>query len=125
MEKIAAIMQFGDYQFRYNPSRIVLRQEKNIRLRSCPGRWQDAQNIGENARIIEGEGELFGGDVAAQWEALCQSYRAQEPALLISPVAGPMYAYFAYLEAVGQGGVTLRFSFRFIEDQRRTLEGGI
>ena len=53
-------LQFGTYQFPYNPRRIQLSREPNLVEHILPGQGWAPQTLGEGPRKVHCQGELLG-----------------------------------------------------------------
>lgn len=119
------LMQFKTHTWPYNPVRISLSYDRDLRLRQAMGAGALFSDFGRTPIVIEGEGELFGPQRAAQFERLRRIYLDEGSGKLILPSFSPVYAYFKELSLVGEGALdSLRYRFVFWEDTQRTTSGG-
>jgi len=113
-------VQFGDYLFAYNPSRIELRSRRQSSSRRLPYLGEQVIATGEQAREVLLEGAFFGqtaDEAMAGYRRLEEVYRSRRRGLLFLPGNEPFYALFDRLELDASGdGRILQYSARFLED---------
>ena len=111
-------MRFAGYTFGHNPAKLKIEDAAHIALIQTPFAPPDSRHMGRKARIIRGEGELYGTDCIEQYRELYALYERAERGMLSLPKMPPMTAYLKelYLEAQASENV-LSFGFTFVEAQ--------
>lgn len=113
---IISPMKFKDLIWNYNPEKIKILSEKEIVESKIPMSYSDIQNFGRMARVIKGEGSLFGSDCFSQFDKLWQVYREDTAGMLSIPEFAVMQAMFTSLYIVGEPTDSLiTYSFTFTE----------
>ena len=113
---IISPMKFKDLIWNYNPEKIKILSEKEIVENKIPMSYSDIQNFGRMARVIKGEGSLFGSDCFSQFDRMWQVYRENTAGLLSIPEFAVMQAMFTSLHIVGESADNLiTYSFTFTE----------
>lgn len=109
-------MRFGGFTFGHNPSKLKIDDDQNIAAVLPPFGEPDSVRLGRRPRVIRGEGELYGTDCIAQYNALCALYAQGRRALLCLPHMAPMTAYLRELILTAEPREDiLGFAFTFIE----------
>ena len=109
-------MRFAGCTFRHNPSKLRIEDAALMDAPQSPFAPPDSFRLGRKARIIRGEGELYGADCITQYRGLCALFERGERGLLSLPQLPPMTAYLSELrlEAEPREDV-LSFAFAFVE----------
>ncbi len=90
-------MKYKDYEWPYNPSKLQIKQEKDLVELKLPFVGTVLQNLNCGKKIISGTGELFGSDCFEQYAKLCDLYEDKEKGLLSIPELGTFLASFKKL----------------------------
>lgn len=115
-------MSYKDFIFPVNPSVIRITHKRKVAEQKIPYSYSKVFDLGEQSRIISGEGEFFGTDYISDFERLKKIFQSGGGGMLYLPSQKPIYAVFESLELLGQDidGV-IQYSFRFVEsfDQKK------
>lgn len=109
-------MRYKEHIWNYNPEKIKILSKKEIIENKIPMADNIIQNFGRTARVITGEGSLFGNDCFSQFDELWHLYREESPGVLSVPEFVVMKAYFSDLTIIGEPTDKLiTYSFLFTE----------
>lgn len=113
---ILAPMRFCGYTWKYNPHTIKILSKKEIKENKIPFSDSVIQNFGRIARVIKGEGCIFGSDCFARYDELWRIYSSNKRGILSVPDFAVMEAEFVSLEIIGEPTDKLiKYSFVFTE----------
>ena len=109
-------MSFGDFVFPINPYLIRVRHQRTVARQKTLGGQEAVCDMGQNGRIVSGEGEFFGSSAAAYFDELKKRFEEEAVGVLYLPSQKPMIAVFEELELIGEDiGDVIRFRFQFRE----------
>ncbi len=109
-------MRFCGYTFHHNPATLTIGNAGNIRELISPTCEPQSAHLGRKPVRITGEGELYGADCIAQFEALQKLFYQGRKGLLSLPGMPAVYAYLKELEMIAQPKENvLGYRFTFIE----------
>jgi hypothetical protein len=109
-------MRFNGHSWKYNPHTIKILSEKEIVENKIPYSSNVIQNFGRMARVIKGEGCLYGSDCFSQFDALWKIFRENKSGVLSIPEFAVMNGEFYSLEITGEPtDKMISYSFTFIE----------
>lgn len=112
-----SILKFKDYQFKFNPEKFSVLQQRRIKTFNTPFDDVYMQDLGFKPKVITGEGVLIGNNLMSEFEKLSNLQNQKESGLLYLPNLSPFYCFFNNLEIVGKAGeFLLRYKFEFLED---------
>lgn len=116
-------LQFWNMTWTVNPESIRIRQGKNLRENNAPFGTSNMQNLGNNARIISGDGEFYGAVALAEFLTISNVQRNnQSHPLRLFGIFAPMNAFFTRFELNGALSPTAaKYSFEFVEDVNRGM----
>ena len=63
-------MEYGDYKWKFNPKKIEINEERNIKEQIIPFFGNVFQDYGRKKRIVKGYGEFFGDDAIERGDTL-------------------------------------------------------
>lgn len=109
-------MSFKKYVFPVNPWVIKVIHRHRTAEHKIPYGLSNIQDLGDEGRIISGEGEFFGSDCAEQFGKLKALFNEGGGGMLYIPSQKPLYAIFQRLELIGKDieGV-IKYGFTFEE----------
>lgn len=109
-------MEYNGYKWKFNPKKIEVIQEKNIKEQVIPFWGNVFQDYGRKKRIVKGYGEFFGDDASAQYQELYNVFSLGGISYLKLPKLSPFLAAFVSLDLVGEAGPGfLKYEFEFWE----------
>lgn len=109
-------MRFCGYTFHHNPATLKVENAGNIRELISPTCEPQSAHLGRKPIRITGEGELFGADCIAQFEALQKLFDEGGKGLLSLPKMPAIHAYLKELQMTAQPKENvLTYRFEFIE----------
>ena len=109
-------MSYKNFIFPVNPYVIHISHQRNITEHKIPFEQNIISDMGENARIITGEGEFFGTDCISDFHRLENVFHSNGGGMLYIPSQKPVYAVFDKLELIAQDTENVvKYTFRFIE----------
>ncbi len=109
-------MSYKDFIFPVNPYLIKISRRKNTAVHKIPFYAEKVFDLGEQNRIVTGEGEFFGSDCAEQFGRLKEVFSSKDAGILYIPSQKPLKAVFESLELIAQDiENVIKYSFRFIE----------
>ncbi|MBQ5562141.1 MAG: DNA circularization N-terminal domain-containing protein [Clostridia bacterium] len=109
-------MSYKDFIFPVNPYLIKISRKKNTAVHKIPFYADKVMDLGEQNRVITGEGEFFGSDCLEQFERLKEVFASKNGGILYIPSQKPLLAVFDSLELIAQDiQNVIKYSFRFIE----------
>lgn len=113
---ILAPMRFAGYTWHYNPKTINITCKKNTVENKIHNSDSVVQCFGRTARIISGEGYIFGDDCFERMEELWNLYRNKTEGVLTVPEFAAVRAVFTDLKLVGDAKDKLiKYLFSFTE----------
>lgn len=111
-------LKFGDYTFRFNPRKLLVKYLNSVSTVSCAGFGAASQLVGPALTVVEAEGELFGSDAMLQFEALRNVFLLRKSQVLSGAGIEPFQAVFHSLSLVGNGGSdVVTYQVRFLEER--------
>ena len=109
-------MQFKDFVFPHEPSKLEVGAVNRLGVGHCPGYGPVIQELGVQQRVITGEGAFFGPEAGDQYRRLEELFFQQTPGRLVLPGHTAVTAHFSKLGWLGEGdGQVIRYSFEFLE----------
>lgn len=109
-------MSFKDYIFSVNPSVIRIVHKHSTAVNQIPYGLKDIRDLGDEGRIISGEGEFFGNHCAEQFDKLKTVFAQGGGGMLYIPSQKPLYAIFKRLELIGEDiADVIKYGFEFEE----------
>lgn len=109
-------MSYRNFIFPVNPSVIRITHARTVSQHKIPYSKSAVSDLGEQARIISGEGEFFGINCLSDFERLKEVFSSGGGGILYLPSQKPIYAFFESLELIGEDvGNFIKYSFRFVE----------
>lgn len=109
-------MEYNEYRWKFNPKKIEVTQERNIKEQVIPFWGNVFQDYGRKKRIVKGYGEFFGEDAQDQYQRLYNVFALGGVSYLKLPKLSPFLAVFVSLDLVGEAGPEfLRYEFEFWE----------
>ena len=109
-------MSYKNFIFPVNPYIMHISHQRNIIEHKIPLNRNIVSDMGENARIITGEGEFFGTDCMNDFDRLEKLFHSGGGGILYIPSQKPIYAVFDKLELIAQDTENVvKYTFRFIE----------
>lgn len=109
-------MRFCGYTFHHNPATLKIESTGNVRELISPTCEPQSAHLGRKPNRIIGEGELYGADCIARFEALQKLFYAGRKGLLSLPKMPAMYAYLKALTMTAEPKEdVLGYRFEFIE----------
>ncbi|MBQ9674122.1 MAG: LysM peptidoglycan-binding domain-containing protein [Ruminococcus sp.] len=113
---ILSPMRFKGVTWQYNPHTINISCQKNMVENKIHLNDSILQNFGRNARVISGEGCMYGEDCFTRMAKLWKLYRSNESGLLMIPEFTAVRAMFSSLKIIGEPTDKLiKYSFSFTE----------
>ena len=114
-------MTYGGYTWPHNPRRLSMKLARRIHVMESGLGSDVLQDIGEQVRMVEGEGEFFGENAHADFYALRARFEQGGALLLSLPGFTPFMARFKELRFTEQAGPQIvSYAFAFIEDRRQS-----
>ena len=109
-------MSYKNFIFPVNPYIIHISHAKKSVEHKIPLARNIVCDLGENARIITGEGEFFGTNCMNDFDRLESIFHSKGGGMLYIPSQKPVYAVFDKLELIAQDTENVvKYTFRFIE----------
>ena len=109
-------MSYKNFIFPVNPYVIHISHAKKSVEHKIPLARNIVCDLGENARIITGEGEFFGTNCMNDFDRLESIFHSKGGGMLYIPSQKPVYAVFDKLELIAQDTENaIKYTFRFIE----------
>lgn len=110
-------MEYGDYKWKFNPKKIEVRQERNIKEQVIPFFGNVLQDYGREKRIVKGYGEFFGDDASEQYNNLYKVFKLGGVSYLKVPTLSPFLAVFVSLDLVEEASLGfVKYEFEFWEN---------
>lgn len=112
-------LRFKGYEFSCNPTLLSIKGSRRVIEFLSPLCGSIVQDLGENARVITGEGVFVGRDCLDQYNNLYQHMKLSASGLLHIPEHKPIHAIFESLTVTARPTPNaLYYSFRFTESMR-------
>ena len=109
-------MSFKKYVFPVNPSVIKVIHRHRTAEHKIPYGLSNIQDLGDEGRIISGEGEFYGENCVNDFMQLKSVMAKGGGGMLYIPSQSPIYAVFENLELICSDiEDVVRYSFRFVE----------
>ena len=119
---INAPMRFDGMSLHHNPHKLHIENEHRIRSLCTPSADADSLYLNRQPCVISGEGELYGADCLAQYQALFRRYQSKKRSKLALPHLSPLYAYLRELRLIAEPEEdVLTYRFVFVEAQSPRL----
>lgn len=110
-------MKYGEYVWPHNPEKLTVTCRREVKELHAPFSGSILQDYGVQKRVVEGEGEFYGGNCITQFHKLYAVLEKTERDVLTLPNVPPFYARFLSLEMIGNPEPDLvRYRFVFWED---------
>lgn len=110
-------MEYGDYKWKFNPKKIEINEERNIKEQIIPFFGNVFQDYGRKKRIVKGYGEFFGDDAIEQYNELYMVFKLGEVKYLKLPKLSPFLAAFVSLDLLADSNPDfVRYEFEFWEN---------
>ncbi len=91
-------MRYKNYVWKYNPKRLRISHERNIKEIAVPYERSLVRDYGEKRKIVNGIGEFFGEDCIKDFEELKAVFNEGGVGYLILPKMNPFLAVFRAIE---------------------------
>lgn len=112
-------MRYKDFIWPNNPANCHLTVKRQLASHKYPGASYVLEDLGEESRILRGNGEFFGPDAYYYLTELLRVYREPGPGRLLHPVIQMEQACFAELTITEEPCENYAaYSFVFYEDGR-------
>lgn len=109
-------LRFKGFSFTANPTTLTIKQERNVALHNSPLSTCIVQDLGLKARVITGEGKLFGADVNRQFQRLYEAFSSNGAGILCIPDMKPINAVFVQVSVTAKPTPNLlSYKFQFVE----------
>ena len=108
-------MRYKTFTWPHNPRTYSIEFQRDTAVHKVPMGAYTMQDLGRSFRTLRGEGEFFGPDAYATFQALACLFYESGPGVLIHPVWQTSNAYFTELELQQEPRedyVRYRFAFR-------------
>lgn len=108
-------MRYKTFTWPHNPRTYAIEFQRDTAVHKVPMGAYTMQDLGRSFRTLRGEGEFFGPDAYATFQALACLFYESGPGVLIHPVWQTANAYFTELELLQEpreNYVRYRFAFR-------------
>lgn len=116
-------MRFKSHTWNYNPEKIKILSQKEVVESIVPLDDNITESLGRNARVVTGEGCVFGENCFEEYYSIWDVFRDNTPGVLSIPEFAVMNAYFTSLSVIGEATDNLiRYSFTFTEVMDTTRE---
>lgn len=116
-------MRFKSHTWNYNPEKIKILSQKEVVESIVPLDDNITESLGRNARMVTGEGCVFGENCFEEYYSIWGVFRDNTPGVLSIPEFAVMNAYFTSLSVIGEATDNLiRYSFSFTEVMDTTRE---
>ena len=116
-------MRFKSHTWNYNPEKIKILSQKEVVESIVPLDDNITESLGRNARVVTGEGCVFGENCFEEYYSIWCVFRDNTPGVLSIPEFAVMNAYFTSLSVIGEATDNLiRYSFTFTEVMDTTRE---
>ncbi len=111
-------MRYKNFIWPHNPRTFHIAWKRRVAVLDAPGGSFHVQELGKTCRILQGEGEFFGRDAYATFEALAATFQQDGPGMLVHPVWSSERVYFTRLELTQQPRQDyVAYAFEFTEAQ--------
>ncbi len=94
--KLAA-MRYKDYVWPHNPRTYTIDYERKMAVQKIPFGSYRLQDLGQNRRVLRGEGEFVGEGAYEEFKRLASVFYQAGPGMLVHPVWQAAEAYFVDL----------------------------
>lgn len=110
-------MRFKGYTLHHNPESLKITETKDVKEFNIPYTENIIQNLGKKARVVMGEGILYGNKCLSQYKELVNLYSSPGSGALSLPGFSSFMACFTSLSVISQPKDNfLKYSFTFVED---------
>ncbi len=110
-------MSYKGYTWKYNPKRLEITQERNVKEHTLPFVGNSYQDFGNKKRIVKGVGEFFGEDCVQQYNELKSIFNEGGSGYLSIPSINSFLAIFYSLDLVRKNEPNvIEYSFEFWEE---------
>lgn len=110
-------MRYKGYKWQHNPASLTVTTKGEIKEQRLLQKQSIVNDLGSNARVIKGTGQLVGKDCITQY---CQLLRLQSKGgsgVLSLPDTLPFYAFFKSIElSCDPTPEVVTYNFEFVED---------
>lgn len=109
-------MQFESFIWPHNPRTYRIGFVRNLVQHPLPGVGYSLEDLGMNARVMEGVGEFYGKDAYKTLGELASLFYRGKPGLLLHPLWQSSQVYFDRFEVLEEPREDyVRYAFRFVE----------
>lgn len=110
-------MSYKGYTWKYNPKRLEITQDRNIKENILPFIGNSYQDFGNKKRIVKGVGEFFGEDCIEQYNELRDVFNKGGSGYLSIPSINSFLAVFYSLNLTRKSEPNvIEYSFEFWEE---------
>ena len=109
-------MRFKSHTWNYNPEKIKILSQKEVVESIVPLSDNITQSLGRNARVVTGEGCIYGENCFEEFYSMWDVFRDNTPGVLSLPEFAVMNACFTSLSIIGEATDSLiKYNFTFTE----------
>lgn len=117
-------MRFKDFTWPHNPRTFHVLWQRRVAVLDAPGGHFHVQELGKTCRILRGEGEFYGENAYADFEALAQTFALDGPGTLVHPLWHSEAVYFTRLELTQEPREDyVAYAFEFTETRGAATAG--
>ena len=123
-------MRYKDYTWPHNPRVYTIDYRRTMAVQKVPFGGYLLQDLGQEHRVMEGEGEFAGEGAYREFQKLASVFYDRGPGLLVHPLWQAANTYFVSLRLEQEPRPDyIRYSFAFWEDmsyysdEARPLQG--
>lgn len=110
-------MRFKGYTMHHNPESLKITEAKDVKEFVTPYTTNSIQDLGRKARVVTGEGVLYGNKFLTEYKELVKLYSLSGSGALSLPGFSPFMADFTSLSVTSQPQDNyLKYRFTFVED---------
>lgn len=110
-------MRFKGHALHHNPENLKISEAKEVKEFTVPYNFNTIQNLGQKARVVTGDGVLYGNKFLEQYKELVELYSSPNSGALSLPGFSPFMASFTSLTVTSQPQDNfLKYKFTFVED---------
>ncbi len=114
-------MRFKDFTWPHNPRTFHVLWQRRIAVLDAPGGRFHVQELGKTCRVLRGEGEFYGENAYATFEALAATFTLDGPGTLVHPLWYSNAVYFTRLELTQEPREDyVAYAFEFTETRDGT-----